>query len=244
MDVAALSDRTPAVALAAKAAGPAPRKDAAAATPLSQTGDSVALSDVAQSLSGGAREIFAAFSGEDHARLARMVESGAISAGELGDGLTSALKGSRKLQLWQRVFDTINEPGAGAEFEAERAKRGAAQGEIEKLEAESARLLKEMVGFAGKPQLAALSQKKAAEMQELRERMYALRAGELMDLTRPTTFVGTSGAFLSANWQTAAERSAQDKLEKLGVFSASVKDAIAAAGKKAAQENMIVRQIN
>jgi hypothetical protein len=246
MDAAALRARTSSVVMPPFAGGSAVRQPAASPSDIAaapQAGDTVALSDVATSLSGEARELFAAFSGEDRTRLAQLVESGAVSAQELGDGLTGALKGSRKLQLWQGVFNAINESGARAEFEAERAERNAVQIEIDKLQTESERVFKEMTQSVGEPQLPALSQKKGEQLRALHDQMRALQEGALMDLTKPTTFVGTSGTFLSANWQMESERSAQDKLEKLGVFSASVKDVITAASKKAAQENMIVRHI-
>ena len=240
MNAVALSTRSPSVVVPGPGPGVGARQGGA---PRPRADDGVVLSDVARSLSGEARDLFAAFSGADRTQLAQLVESGAVTAQELGDGLVSAVKGSRKLQLWQSVFDKISEPGASAEFAAEQARRHAALGELDELRMRSERLLKEMTQLVGKPQSSALSQKKADELRALHDQMYALQAGELMDLTRPMTFVGTSGIFLSANWQSDGERAAEDKLAKLGAFSVGVKDVIAAAGKKAALENIIVRQV-
>jgi hypothetical protein len=219
----------------------AARGDTAAAP---QVGDTVALSDVATSLAGDARELFAAFSGEDRTRLAQLVASGAISAQELGDGLTGALKGSRKLQLWTLVAEKQRDAPPPDLSSAPAGWSKNIAFEMEALSLERGRAMMELarLRFEGAP--ADMLTERAAALQKLDDRDAQLKGALFWDMTQPMTMIGASGQFFSANWQSEAERSAQDKLDKLGVFSASVKDVLAAAGKKAAQENLIVRQVN
>ncbi|CAO3455211.1 hypothetical protein [Azospirillum argentinense] len=224
---ASLFQATAAASVQAKpAAAKAGATDGAAPAASSKT-DKVDLSDLASALKGDALDLFTNLSADDRTSLGKLVSSGALSADELNDALSSALKSERKKAFWQTAREDAD---AGRTLEGD-ARQQKMQSITQRMfsETETRRAAMVESGMSMEDRMAAMSQL-ADDMRALQD-TYDQLAGIGKPMTAYTLKGGDTRFFA-----TSKEDAAGQKLADLGFHSGSFDKALSTLAKGFAQK--------
>lgn len=189
--------------------------------------DKVDLSDLASALKGDALDLFTNLSADDRTSLGKLVSSGALSADELNDALSSALKSERKKAFWQSAREDA-EAGRTPEGEARQKSMKAISDRMES-ELESRRAAMHAPGVSPQDRLAALS-KLSEDLKDMQNSWDQL-AGIGMPM-KAYTLKGGDERFFA----TSKEQAAGQKLKDLGFNSATFDKVLSSQSKGFAQK--------
>ncbi|KAA0687624.1 hypothetical protein [Azospirillum brasilense] len=185
------------------------------------------ISDLASALKGDALDLFTNLSAEDRTSLGKLVSSGALSADELNDALSSALKSERKKAFWQSTKEDAD-AGGTAEGAARQQNMKAISDRMEST-LESRYAAMDRPGMSPQDRLAALSKLSAdlKDMQDSRDQV----AGTGMPM-KAYTLKGGDDRFFA----TSKEQAAGQKLKDLGFHSGTFDKVLASQSKDFAQK--------
>ncbi|PWC60302.1 hypothetical protein TSH58_28715 [Azospirillum sp. TSH58] len=189
--------------------------------------DKVDLSDLASALKGDALDLFTNLSADDRTSLGKFVSSGALSADELNDALSSALKSERKKAFWQTAQEDA-EAGRTPDAEARQQKMQAITQRMFS-ETETRRAAMFASGMSMEARMAATSQL-ADEMRALQDTY-----DQLAGIGRPMTAYTLKGGD-ERFFATSKEQAAGQKLADLGFQSGSFDKALSTLAKGFAQK--------
>lgn len=186
------------------------------------TNDKVDLSDLASALKGDGLDLFTNLSADDRTSLGKLVSSGALSADELNDALSSALKSERKKAFWQSSKEDAD---AGA------ARQQSMQAISDRMgsELESRRAAMYASGMSAEDRMAALGQ--------LSEDLKGMQNSwdQLAGVGRPAKAYSLKGGD-ERFFATSKEQAAGQKFADLGFRSASFDKALSTLAKGFAQK--------
>ncbi|TWA72537.1 hypothetical protein FBZ82_102137 [Azospirillum brasilense] len=191
------------------------------------TTDKVDLSDLASALKGDALDLFTNLSADDRTSLGKLVSSGALSADELNDALSSALKSERKKAFWQTAREDAD-AGRTPDAEAQQQKMQSLTQRMEStLESRYAGM--DRPGTSPQDRLAALS-RLSAELKDMQDSWDQL-AGIGMPM-KAYTLKGGDERFFA----TSKEQAAGQKLTDLGFRSGTFDKILSNQSKDFAQK--------
>ncbi|OYD81525.1 hypothetical protein [Azospirillum brasilense] len=224
---ASLFQATAAASVQARpAAAKAGTTDGTAPAAASKT-DKVDLSDLASALKGDALDLFKNLSADDRTSLGKLVSSGALSADELNDALSSALKSERKKAFWQTAKEDAD---AGRTPDAE-ARQQKMQSITQRMfsETETRRAAMFASGMSMEDRMAATAQ--------LGEEIRALQNtyDQLAGIGKPMTAYTLKGGD-ERFFATSKEQAAGQKLADLGFQSDSFDKVLSTLAKGFAQK--------
>ncbi|GAA4257660.1 hypothetical protein GBZ26_01225 [Azospirillum formosense] len=189
--------------------------------------DKVDLSDLASALKGDALDLFTNLSADDRTSLGKLVSSGALSADELNDALSSALKSERKKAFWQ---------SAKEDADAGRSPDGVAR--QQKMQGISDRMLTEMETRRAAMFASGMSaEDRMAATVQLNEEMKALQNtwDQLAGIGKPMTAYTLKGGD-ERFFATSKEQAAGQKLADMGFQSGSFDKVLSTLAKGFAQK--------
>ncbi|WP_247876262.1 hypothetical protein [Azospirillum brasilense] len=195
--------------------------------PAPSTTDKVDLSDLASALKGDALDLFTNLPADDRMSLGKFVSSGALSADELNDALSSALKSGRKKAFWQTAKEDA-EAGRSPDGAARQQSMKAISDRMES-ELESRRAAMYAPGVSPQDRLAALS-KLSADLKDMQDSWDQL-AGIGMPM-KAYTLKGGDERFFA----TSKEQAAGQKFADLGFQSGSFDKVLSTLAKGFAQK--------
>ncbi len=191
------------------------------------TNDKVDLSDLASALKGDALDLFTNLSADDRTSLGKLVSSGALSADELNDALSSALKSERKKAFWQSSKEDAD-AGRTADGAARQQGMQAISDRMGS-ELESRRAAMYASGMSAEDRMAALGQ--------LSEDLKGMQNSwdQLAGVGRPAKAYSLKGGD-ERFFATSKEQAAGQKFADLGFRSASFDKALSTLAKGFAQK--------
>ena len=195
--------------------------------PAPSTTDKVDLSNLASALKGDALDLFTNLPADDRMSLGKFVSSGALSADELNDALSSALKSGRKKAFWQTAKEDA-EAGRSPDGAARQQSMKAISDRMES-ELESRRAAMYAPGVSPQDRLAALS-KLSADLKDMQDSWDQL-AGIGMPM-KAYTLKGGDERFFA----TSKEQAAGQKFADLGFQSGSFDKVLSTLAKGFAQK--------
>jgi len=194
--------------------------------PVASTNDKVDLSDLASALKGDARDLFKNLSADDRTSLGKIVSSGALSADELNDALSSALKSERKKAFWQSAKEDADAGGTADGAARQQSMKAISDRMESTLESRYAAM--DASGMSPEDRLAALS-KLSGDLKDMQDSWDQL-AGIGMPM-KAYTLKGGDERFFA----TSKEQAAGQKFADLGLRSGSFDKVISALAKDFSQ---------
>lgn len=193
---------------------------------VAQPTDKVDFSDLASALKGDALDLFTNLSADDRKTLGGLVSGGALSADELNDALSAAVKGARKKAFWEAAGEDAAAAGGNpsATQQGMRALESRMTSELE-----SRRAAMYAPGVSASDRMAALSQL-SQDLQGMQNSWDQL-AG-VGQAKHAYSLSGGDARFFAS----AAEDAAGKKLVDLGFHSTSVDKALGLLTKGFAQQ--------
>ncbi|MFC5359262.1 hypothetical protein [Azospirillum himalayense] len=224
---ASLFHATAAASVQAKpAAAKAGATDGTAPAASSKT-DKVDLSNLASALKGDALDLFKNLSADDRTSLGKLVSSGALSADELNDALSSALKSERKKAFWQSAKEDADAGGTAEGAARQQSMKTISDRMESTLESRYAAM--DRPGMSPQDRLAALS-KLSAEMKDMQDSWDQL-AGIGMPM-KAYTLKGGDERFFA----TSKEQAAGQKFSDLGFQSGTFNKVVSTLAKDFSQK--------